>query len=112
MIQEQGDLDDSYHQDAQNDEDQMIISGDSIDRYLKSDLNNEEVNSGTGAVPKMSNLIIAMALQNNFCPCDPYSIQTLNYCYFSVKTNFLLPLLISFNNLAKLKKSLISLVIF
>ena len=68
MIQEQGDLDDSYHQDAQNDEDQMIISGDSIDRYLKSDLNNEEVNSGTGAVPKMSNLIIAMALKNNFCP--------------------------------------------
>jgi len=69
MIQEQGcDLNDSYHQDAQNDEDQMIISGDSIDRYLKSDLNNEEVNSGAGAVPKMSNLIIAMALQNNFCP--------------------------------------------
>ena len=49
----------------------MIISGDNIDRYLsdpKPDLPNEEINSGTGPVPKMSNLIIALALQNNFCP--------------------------------------------
>ena len=53
----------------------MIISGDSIDRFLKSNdgvdssgLNTEEPNSAT--IPKMSNLIIAMALQNNFCPAD------------------------------------------
>ena len=80
MIQEQGDLDDSYHQDAQNDEDQMIISGDSIDRYLKSDLNNEEVNSGTGAVPKMSNLI---GMRLNRKPIKPWACFQI-YCVVSV----------------------------
>ena len=54
----------------------MIISKDSIDRFLKyNDSNNsqsinnhDDAASGSAAIPKMSNLIIAMALQNNFCP--------------------------------------------
>ena len=54
----------------------MIISKDSIDRFLKyndsnnsqSINNNDDAASGSAVIPKMSNLIIAMALQNNFCP--------------------------------------------
>ena len=60
--------------DIFRDEDQMIISKDSIDRFLKyNDTNSQSTNQNEGsvgggsAVPKMSNLIIAMALQNNFC---------------------------------------------
>ena len=73
--QYKGRNDDNFQKEVQHDEDQMIISGDSIDRFLKSNdgvdssgLNTEEPNSAT--IPKMSNLIIAMALQNNFCPTD------------------------------------------
>ena len=55
--------------DTQRDEDQMIISKDSIDRFLKyNDTNSQSIHktddntTEASAVPKMSNLIIAMAL--------------------------------------------------
>ena len=61
--------------------DQFLISGGSIDKYLKNNINNtpkgtslaqlpqeelKQQNAPSAQVPVMSNLIIAMALQNNF----------------------------------------------